>query len=103
MQKRWLARSQPVSLSAGKEEEATFQSFKASRSCRSKIFSALSASSAVKALDFTLPPPMPRIEALESQSCPRPAPPPAPAHDRRGWLLRSQYPPDRNAGASPLV
>src|ERR1700730_5720265 len=56
-------------------------------------------------LEFTStpsPPPQ-RTAAPEPQSSPRPAPPPAPALDRRGWPLRSQYPPDRNAAASPPV
>src|SRR6266404_9138180 len=54
-------------------------------------------------LEFTSTPspPQQRTAAPAPQSSPRPAPPPAPAHDRHGWPLRSQYPPDRNADASP--
>src|SRR5208282_496829 len=49
----------------------------------------------------TPPPRMQQTAAPDSQSSPRPARPPAPARDRRGWPLRSQCPPDRNVAASP--
>src|ERR1700690_1150621 len=55
----------------------------------------------VSAVKTTPLPPTPRTAAPGSQSAPRPGLPPTPAHDRRGWPLRSQYPPDRNAAASP--
>src|SRR5208282_3845833 len=72
-----------------------FQGFKV---LQIKVFLGALGVSAVKRVTPLRP--MPRIAAPDTQSFLRPAPRPVPARGRRGWPLRSQYPPDRNVDAS---